>query len=34
MSIVYAIIAKGNDCTLVDYSHLSGNFEIITKNLL
>ncbi|EGR31321.1 synaptobrevin domain protein [Ichthyophthirius multifiliis] len=34
MSIVYAIIAKGNDTTLVDFSFLSANFEIITKNLL
>ncbi|EGR31557.1 vesicle-associated membrane, putative [Ichthyophthirius multifiliis] len=34
MSIVYAIISRGDDTTLVDFAFLTGNFEIITKSLL
>lgn len=34
MSIIYALVGKGNDTILVDYTNSFGNFAQITKNIL
>ena len=34
MTIIYSLVARGNDCVLSEYSGASGNFPQITRNLL
>jgi hypothetical protein len=34
MSIIYSLIAKGNDKVLCEYTEYHGNFEQISRSLL